>query len=53
MLFLVLSWGIDYRKKSSETRFGRITSWIYVHPISHCALRKYDENIKTGITFFP
>jgi hypothetical protein len=38
MLFLVLSWGIDYRKKSSETWFGRITSWNYVHPISHCGL---------------
>ncbi len=23
-----LRWGIDYQKKSSKTKFGRITSWI-------------------------
>jgi hypothetical protein len=36
MLWLFLSWGIDYRIKSSKTKFGRITSWTYDHPISHC-----------------
>jgi hypothetical protein len=40
MLWSFLSWGIDYRNKSSETKFGRITSWTFNHPISHCALEQ-------------
>ncbi len=37
MVWFFLSWGIDYRKKNKKTKFGRITSWNFVHPISHCA----------------
>jgi hypothetical protein len=33
---LFLSWGIDYRIKNEKTKSGRITSWTFVHPISHC-----------------
>jgi hypothetical protein len=36
MVRFFLSWGIDYPKKSSKTRFGKITSWTFNHPISHC-----------------
>jgi hypothetical protein len=31
-----LNWGVDYRIKSSKTKFGKIASWTFNHPISHC-----------------
>ncbi len=36
MAWLFLSWGIDYQIKNKKTQSGRITSWNFVHPISHC-----------------
>ncbi len=37
MVWLFLSWSIDYQIKNKKTQSGRITSWNFVHPISHCA----------------
>ncbi len=37
MLWLFLSWGIDYRTNNPKKLFERITFWNFVHPISHCA----------------
>jgi hypothetical protein len=37
-LWFFLSWGIDNRIKSLKTKFGKIASWIFNHPISHCVL---------------
>jgi hypothetical protein len=53
MLWCFLSWGIDYRIKSEKTKSGRITSWNFVHPISHCALQpgflwNIFQNIQAG-----
>jgi hypothetical protein len=36
MFWFFLSWGIDYRKKSSKTKSERMTSWTFNHPTSHC-----------------
>ncbi len=39
ILWLFLSWSIDYRTKNPKIWFGRMTSWTFGHPISHCAFR--------------
>jgi hypothetical protein len=44
MLWLFLSWGIDCWIKSWKTRFGRITSWTFFHPISHCVMAGTRKN---------
>jgi hypothetical protein len=37
IVWLFLSWGVDYRIKNDRTKSVRITSWNFFHPISHCA----------------
>ncbi len=46
MYWFFLSWGIDYRIKTSKTKFERITSRTFNHPISHCEVDppKYSSN---------
>ncbi len=36
MMWFFLSWGVDHRIKTKIANSGRITSWTYDHPISHC-----------------
>jgi hypothetical protein len=36
MVWLFLSWSIDYRIKNKKTKSGRITFLNFNHPISHC-----------------
>ncbi len=43
MVWLFLSWGIDYQIKNKKTQSGRITFWIFCHPISHCVLVLQDN----------
>ncbi len=45
MVWLFLSWGIDYQIKNKKTWFGRITSWNFVHSISHCAVISWKRKI--------
>jgi hypothetical protein len=47
MLQLFLSWGIDYWIKNKKSKFGRITSRNFVHPISLCVPSpSTDQNLK-------
>ncbi len=46
-LWFFLSWGIYYWKKSSETKFERITSRNFYHPISHCAMKLKMEKLES------
>ncbi len=43
MLWLFLSWGIDYWTKNAKTKSGKFTFWNFCHPISHCAFAFMDE----------
>ncbi len=54
MVWLFLSWGIDYQIKNKKAQSGRITSWNFVHPISHCACPpRYYANISfKGLILF-
>ncbi len=38
MMWLFLNWSIDYQIENKKTKFGRITFWIFNHPISHCVI---------------
>ncbi len=40
ILWLFRSWGIDCQIRNLKAKFGRITSWTFDHPISHCELSR-------------